>query len=181
MIDRVITITGPPGSGKSTAGRGLAERLGLEFVSAGQLFRDRAKARGLSLEEFSAAAERDESIDRALDDAMLALARPGRVLEGRITGALCHRRGVPCYYLVVTARPEVRHRRLAARDHLPLAESAAATPRREASERDRYRRYYGIDLDREAADGTVDASELSPTEVVDRLAAIVRPAGTGAR
>ena len=174
MIDRVITITGPPGSGKSTAGRGLADRLGLEFRSAGELFRARARSRGLSLAEFSRLAESDESIDRALDEEMLHWAAPGRVLEGRITGALCRRRGIPCFYLVVTARPDVRYQRLAGRDRAPLAETTSATPLREASERDRYIRYYGIDLDRESADLSVDSSELDAAAVVERLAEYVR-------
>ncbi|MCI4339793.1 MAG: AAA family ATPase [Thermoplasmata archaeon] len=174
MIDRVVTITGPPGSGKSTAGRGLAERLGLEFRSAGELFRANARDRGLSLADFSRLAEADESIDRSLDDAMLRLATPGRVLEGRITGALCRRRGIRCYYLHVTARPDVRYRRLAQRDHLDVAGATAATPLREASERDRYVRFYGIDLDREPADLSVDSSDLPAEAVIDRLAGFVR-------
>jgi cytidylate kinase len=173
VIDRVITITGPPGSGKSTAGRGVAERLDLEFRSAGELFRERANTAGITLSEFSRRAEGDETIDRALDAQMLALARPGRVLEGRVTGALCRRRGVPCYYLLVTARPEIRYRRLAARDGISLGEAASTTTAREASERDRYLRYYGIDLDRETADLTVDSSELSVDAVVERLSEFV--------
>lgn len=173
MIDRVVTITGPPGSGKSTAGRSLAQRLDLEFRSAGELFRERAQSRGLSLEAFSHLAQADESIDRALDTEMLALAGPGRLLEGRVAGALCRRRGIACHYLVVTARPEVRYARLSARDRVPYADAAATTLAREESERDRYLRYYGIDLDAERADLTVDSSELPPPEVVDRLAGFV--------
>ncbi len=173
MIDRVVTITGPPGSGKSTAGRGLADRLGLEFRSAGERSRHRARADGLSLAEFSRRAETDESIDRALDSEMLGLAAPGRLLEGRVAGALCRRRGLACHYLVVTARPEVRFARLAARDRLSYAEAASTTEAREASERDRYRRYYGIDLDAERPDLEVDSSELPAPQVVARLAEFV--------
>ena len=169
MIDRVVTITGPPGSGKSTAGRAVAGRLGLEYRSAGDLFRAEAQARGLSLDAFGRLAQSDETIDRALDARMLALAAPGRILDGRVSGALCRSRGILCHYLVVTARPEVRYARLAARDRLPLAEATRETDRREESERDRYLRYYGIDLAREVADLTVDASDLSPEAVVDRL------------
>lgn len=177
MIARVVTITGPPGSGKSTAGRGLAGRLGLDYVSAGALFRDEAKARGLDLAAFSRYAEAHPEVDRALDERMVALARPGRLLEGRLTGALCRRRGLAVVYLVVTARPEVRYRRLSERDRLPLAQARAETEAREASERARYERYYGVDLERERPDLVVDSSELSPEAVVDRLAAFVGTVG----
>jgi CMP/dCMP kinase len=170
VIDRVVTITGPPGSGKSTAGRSLADRLRLDYRSAGDLFRERARTTGLSLEAFSRLAETDESIDRALDDRMLAMAGAGRLLDGRVAGALCRRRGIPCHYLVVTARPEVRYARLASRDHVAYAEAAATTVAREESERDRYRRYYGIDLDSEPSDLTLDSSETPAPQVVDRMA-----------
>jgi CMP/dCMP kinase len=169
VIDRVVTITGPPGSGKSTAGRVVAERLGLDYRSAGELFRERARSRGLSLEAFSRLAEAEESIDRALDQEMLALAAPGRVLDGRVAGALCRRRGIICHYLVVTARPEIRYARLAARDGIAYADAAATTIAREASERDRYLRYYGIDLDEERPDLAIDSSDLPAPKVVERL------------
>lgn len=180
MIDEVVTITGPPGSGKSTAGRGVAQRLGLEYVSAGSLFREEARRRGLSLAEFSRYAEQHEEADRALDQRVVALAQPGRLLEGRVTGALLRRAGVRVVYLVVTARPEVRHERLARRDGVSLAEAIATTEAREASERSRYERYYGLDLAREPADLTVDSTDLPPEAVVDRLVSFLerrRPGG----
>ncbi|EQD35681.1 cytidylate kinase, partial [mine drainage metagenome] len=52
MIDVVVCIGGPPGSGKSTAGRKIAERLGLEYRSAGDIFRAEASQHGLDLEAF---------------------------------------------------------------------------------------------------------------------------------
>jgi cytidylate kinase len=169
LIDRVVTIGGPPGSGKSSAGRKVAERLRLQFRAAGELFRSEASARRLSLLEFSRVAETDETIDRSLDDRMLAMAEPGRLLDGRVTGALCRRRGIPCYALLVTASPEVRYHRLARRDGGTVSEAGRIAQEREASERSRYDRFYGIDLDREPSDLTVDSSALRVEEVVERL------------
>lgn len=173
MTEPIVTLTGPPGSGKSTAGRLAAERLGLTFVSAGQLFRDEAARRGLDLAAFSRYAEAHPEVDRSLDDRMLAGATPDRFLEGRITGALLRRRGVPTVYLVVTAPEEVRVARLAGRDGVPVAEARTLTRAREASEADRYRRFYGIDLAAEPADLVVDSSELAADAVAERLAAFV--------
>lgn len=170
----VVTLTGPPGSGKTTAGRLAAERLGLTFVSAGALFRREAERRGLDLPRFSRFAEQHEEVDRALDEQMLGWADPAHLLEGRITGALCRRRSIPTLYLVVTAPESVRVGRLAGRDGGALEEVRRATRQRERSEADRYRRYYGIDLTAETADLTVDSSALSAAQVADRLAAFVR-------
>jgi cytidylate kinase len=169
VIDRPVTITGPPGSGKSTAGRRVAERLGLEFRSAGELFRAEARKRGLDLGDFSRYAEAHEEVDRSLDEQMVVLAARGRLIEGRLTGALCRRRGVPCVYLHVTADAEVRYRRLAERDGIPFEAAVRATRDREASERDRYLRFYGIDLEAEVPDFSVDSTNETPETVAHRL------------
>ncbi|MCI4325132.1 MAG: AAA family ATPase [Thermoplasmata archaeon] len=177
MTDRVLTIGGPPGSGKSTAGRAVAVELGREFVSAGELFRAEARRRGVTLLELSKLAEADPSIDRTLDDEMIRRANPSRLLDGRVTGPLLRRRGIPTQYVIVTAREQVRYDRLAGRDGGVVDDVARQTAQREASEHDRYHRYYGIDLAAEHPDLLIDSSELSPGEVVRRIVAFAAPPG----
>lgn len=174
MTVAVVTLTGPPGSGKTTAGRLAADQLGLEFVSAGAFFRAEAERRGMALATFSGLAESNPEIDRALDERMVELAGPNRFLEGRITGALLRRAGIAADCLLVTAREPVRIDRIAGRDGVPRDVAAAALKERERSEADRYRRYYGLELDRVPVDLTVDASDLPPDAVADRLASFVR-------
>lgn len=169
MIDRVVALGGPPGSGKTTAARQLARELALELVSAGERFRAEATRHGLDLNSFSRFAESHPEVDRELDEGMAVLARPGRLLEGRLTGALLRRRGVPVYWLTVTARPEVRAERLAGRDRMRVEEARPRMEAREASELRRYRELYGIDLAAERADLSVDSSELTPEAVVHAL------------
>jgi cytidylate kinase len=41
----LITVSGPAGSGKSTLASGLADRLGYDHVSGGDIFRDIAAER----------------------------------------------------------------------------------------------------------------------------------------
>jgi CMP/dCMP kinase len=174
VIRSVVTIGGPPGSGKSTAGRRVAQTLGLEYRSAGELFRAEATRRGLTVEEFNQYAEAHPEVDRELDRAMQALATPGHLLDGRIQGALGRRSGVPLHYIVVTASEEERVRRLASRDRQPPAEARARLKFREESERRRYLRDYGIDLDREAADLTVDSTHRGPEEVTAAIVEHIR-------
>ena len=174
MIRTVITIGGPPGSGKSTAGRLVAERLGLEYCSAGEAFRAEGRRRGMDVEEFGQYAEEHPEVDRALDEAMQALATPGRLLEGRIQGALCRRNGVPVHYVVVTASEDERVRRVAKRDGQSLVEARTRVLRREATERDRYRRFYGIQLDREVPDLSVDSTAQPAREVAEAIVTFVR-------
>lgn len=174
MIRAVVTIGGPPGSGKSTAGRLVATRLGLEFRSAGDLFRAEALRQKMDLATFGRYASSHPEVDRELDRSMQALATPGHLLDGRVQGPLCRRAGIPVYDLVVTAREDVRVRRVANRDGLSVAEARRQVREREASERDRYRRFYGIDLERETPGLTVDSSDRTPEEVADALLAYVQ-------
>ncbi|MEE3205513.1 MAG: (d)CMP kinase, partial [Actinomycetota bacterium] len=39
MVPRVIAIDGPAGSGKSTVSRAVADRLGLEYLDTGAMYR----------------------------------------------------------------------------------------------------------------------------------------------
>ena len=59
----IIAVSGPHGSGKSTAAQRIAEQLKYKYVSAGELFRDMAREEGKNIEEFSKIAEKREEID----------------------------------------------------------------------------------------------------------------------
>jgi CMP/dCMP kinase len=177
LIDRVIALGGPPGSGKTTAAKTLVAQYGLVLVSAGERFRAEAKRHGLDLEAFSTYAEAHPEVDRSLDDALVHEARPGQLLEGRLQGSLLRQRGVPQHWLSVTARSEVRAERIARRDRLALEEATRRMHLRETSEHARYRALYGIDLDRERPDFVVDSSEMDPSAVVAALAHYLETAG----
>jgi len=174
VIAAVVTLGGPPGSGKSTAGRLVASSLGLEFRSAGELFRAEARRLGMDLESFGRYAASHPEVDRELDRGMQAFARPGFVLEGRVQGPLARRAGVPVHDVVVTAREDVRVRRVAARDGQSVEEAWAKVREREVSERERYLRFYGIDLEREPAGLVVDSSDRPVRDVADAILAFVR-------
>lgn len=168
-MDAVICVGGPPGSGKSTAGRRVAGRLALEYRSAGEVFRGEAARRGLGLEAFGIYAESHPEVDRELDRAMQSLAAPGRLLDGRIQGPLCRRHGIRAVSIVITARAEVRAARVAQRDSEPIDRALAEIAQREASEHRRYRALYGIDLDLEPADLMIDSSERAPGDIVEEI------------
>ncbi len=165
MIGRVVAIGGPPGSGKSTAGRRVAEALGLQYCSAGEVFRAEARAHGMDLEAFGHYAESHPEVDRRLDDSMQALARPGVLLDGRIQAALCRGRGRPVYSIVVTAEEGERARRVAERDGQSPEEALRRIRERADSERTRYIKVYGVDPERETPDLLVDSTHLPPASV----------------
>lgn len=174
-----ITVGGLAGTGTSTLSRLLADRLGLPYVYSGGLFREEAARRGMTLDDFSELTRRDESIDRLLDQRQLELlAVGGLVLEGRMSGWLAHRHGLSALSVWVVCDEQVRLRRITQRDGGDLEEQRARTRAREASEVDRYRRYYGADIhDLEIYDLVLDSTAATPVELVDEVVAALSSSG----
>jgi cytidylate kinase len=160
----IITISGPPGSGKSTLSRLLSVKLGMELISAGDIFRKMAQERCMSLEEFGLLAKRDERIDRKLDEKQKKLAREkdNIILEGRLSGFI-----VDANLKVWLKAPlQIRAERIAQREGKPVAKAMEETSEREDCERERYLRYYDIDIkDLSVYDLVIDSSKWSPEEI----------------
>ncbi len=177
----LLTVSGPPGSGKSTTAAGLAESLGYEHVSGGDIFRELAADRGLSLAEFNARAETDPEIDRTLDRRLAAVARDRDdvVLESRLAGWLAG--DDADLRLWLTAPLDVRAARIADREGGPVDRVREETRRRERSEAGRYDEYYGIDIDDLSIyDLALNTARWDPDAVRHLLAVAVesyRPAG----
>ena len=55
----IITVSGRPGSGKSTVAKSLAAKLNLDHVSAGDFMREMAAERNITVLELSAIAGAD--------------------------------------------------------------------------------------------------------------------------
>ncbi|WP_075935985.1 (d)CMP kinase [Halosegnis longus] len=141
-----ITVSGTPGSGVTTLCRGLADALGCGYVSGGELFREIAEERGLSLSQLTARAGESEELDRALDRRLRTIAETwgtankGFILESRLAGWLAGNRADLRIWL--DAPEEVRLERTEDRD-----EMAAEMQVREAVDAARYESYYGIDIE----------------------------------
>jgi len=141
-----ITVSGTPGSGVTTLCRGLADALGCGYVSGGELFREIAEERGLSLSQLTARAGESEELDRALDRRLRTIAETwgtankGFILESRLAGWLAGNRADLRIWL--DAPEEVRLERTEDRD-----EMAAEMQVREAVDAARYESYYDIDIE----------------------------------
>jgi cytidylate kinase len=143
----LVTVSGPPGSGTSTVAADLADALGYEHVSGGDLFRSLAAERGLTLSEFNELAEEDDTIDRELDRRLRETARERDdvVLESRLAGWMAGEHADLRLWL--DAPLDVRAERVAEREETSAEAARQATAEREESETARYQSYYGIDFD----------------------------------
>ena len=64
----IITISGMPGSGKTTVAKLLAKRLGYEHYSMGDLRGKMAMERGISIDELNKLGEKESWTDKEADD-----------------------------------------------------------------------------------------------------------------
>ena len=139
----IVTVSGEIGAGKSTVARALAGALGLRYLSAGEVFREEARRRGISLSALGALAEQDPSIDRRLDEMQVQAARGGGILvDSRLSGWLID----GDLRIWLRAPLPVRASRVAARDGTDPERAARDVQEREDCEHRRYRQTYHVDL-----------------------------------
>lgn len=86
----IITITGTPGSGKSTVGKIIAEKLGFKRYYMGQIFRDVAKEKDMTLQEFLISLENNPEAEKEIDQYQVDLGKKEDdfLIEGRVSFTL---------------------------------------------------------------------------------------------
>jgi len=139
----IVTLSGLPGSGKTSVARELVARYGFVVISAGEQFRKLAQERGMSLQEFGELAEKDASIDTAIDKRQkeLALTQEMALVEGRLAG-----RTIDADLKIwLKTSLEVRAQRISKREGIPVSQALDDTRTRETSEALRYQTFYNID------------------------------------
>lgn len=165
-MDMLLTVSGPPGSGKSTTAAALAEAFDLEHISGGDIFRKLAAERDMTAVEFNKLAEEDDQIDRDLDRRLrdIALDRDDVLLESRLAGWLAGDAADLRFWL--DAPVDVRAERIADREGKPVDVAREETTTREASEAKRYDAYYDIDItDLSIYDIALNTARWGPDEV----------------
>jgi cytidylate kinase len=161
----IITVGGSIGSGKSTLAKRLAKELGFEYHSVGEAMRSLAKEKGISLIQMSMMAEKDPSIDRELDEKQKEIAKGDCVMDSRLGAYLLD----ADFRIWLDASPKVQVERIARRDKVPIADAELLIARREASEAERFRKIYGIDVyDQSVYDLVVDTDNMSKDKVLKK-------------
>lgn len=145
-----ITLSGDLGSGKSSVGRRLAERLHLPHYSAGTLFREIGQISNLDALQTNLAAEDNIDIDVAVDNRTRELDRTldSFIIDSRMAWHFVS--GATRVYL--SASPETAAKRIASdttrssESYASLAQALASLERRRDSEIRRYKKLYSVDI-----------------------------------
>jgi len=167
----LITISGLPGSGKSTVSKVLSDRMKLNYMNAGDIFRSLAQKKGMTLEEFGIFAEQNPNVDRAIDKKIVEIAKKGNaILEGRLAGVMLERNGVKSTKVWIDAPLKVRAERVAKREGKTIEFVVGEIQERERSEWDRYFKLYNIDLnDLSFYDIIIDSAPITADDVANQV------------
>jgi CMP/dCMP kinase len=171
-----ITISGLPGTGKTTVAKLLEQHLGLRYVYSGEIFRQLALKHNMSLEEFGKYCESHRNIDEELDRYQLGILQKGDViLEGRLSGWLAYQNHIPAIKVLLEADIQIRAGRIVKREQGDIEKRKKEILRREQSEATRYKKYYSIDVsDTSIYDVIIDAGDKTPEQILEIVLHYVR-------
>ena len=174
----LITVSGLPGCGKTTAAKLLSQKLLLRYVSAGELFREMAKRKNMTLLEFGEYSKTHPEVDREIDKEQLEIAKSGNaVMDGRLSGWLAKTNNINALKVWLNASLKTRAERIAKREKTDLEFSLKDVKRREDCERERYEKLYNVNMSNPLMyNMIIDANRKTPEEVckliIDETASI---------
>jgi len=166
-----ITISGHPGSGTSTLVESICVAKEWNSLNGGEIFRQEAKNRNLSLSEFGKLCSDDLSIDRSLDDILKSKMTESdgpEVMESRLSGWWAHLLELDCVRLWLDVNESVRAERVVSREGISLEDAISNNRKRSEIDLLRYDELYGLNPeDSTPYTHVIDASGLTRAEVLD--------------
>lgn len=177
--DMIVTISGYPGSGKSTVGKLLAKKLGYRYFSIGGMRRAMARERGLTLQEFNVLGERHAFTDHQVDRWQEKLGRThdNMVVEGRTSFHFIPH-SVKIMFTVDLRqaarrifRDRAHVRRFeASHRYETIDDLVHGLRQRMASDSRRYKKYYRLNIyERRHYDLVINTTDILPQATVKRI------------
>ena len=160
----IITIGGLAGTGTTTAAQLLSEKMGIDYISAGYVFREMAREHNMSVLEFSAFAEGNDDIDKEIDkrQAELAKSADNLIVEGRLSAYFVE----ADLKLWLVTPFDVRSQRIAERESKSVDVASEEIIVREESEALRYMDIHNIDIkNMDIYDLIINTGTFDPEEV----------------
>ncbi len=170
----IITISGKPGSGKSTVGRLLAKKLGYRFFSAGDLRGRIAMERGLTIDQLNEIGKTEKWTDEECDK---LLEKMGKTENDLVFDSRLAWHFVPNsfkIFLDVDLKEAAKRIFSSIRSdearHNSVDEMLDAITKRMNSDDERYKKWYGLSyLDLTHYDLVIDTTQLTPDKTVTKI------------
>ena len=139
-------------------------------MNGGQIFRDTAASKGMSLEAFGQYCIEDESVDKELDqmltNVMLSDESP-EIIESRLAGWWAFKHDLLCPRIWVEVSEEIRAIRVVNREGGAQSTQLALIRERMQYDAARYKQLYNIDIDsKEPYTCIIEADSLNAEEVL---------------
>ena len=167
-----VTISGHPGSGTSTLVSLLCEAKGWTSLNGGELFRQEAKRRNMSLSEFGQLCKKDLEVDRQLDallkeEMKRTDSESPSVVESRLAGWWAYKLELSAPRIWLEVNDIERAKRVQAREGGDLNSIIEANDQRSKVDEQRFDELYGL-LPQQTEPYThiINATDLNPQEVL---------------
>ncbi len=165
-----VTVSGHPGSGTSTLVTNLCGKLNWSNVNGGDIFREEAARRGVTLEDFSELCLSNKEVDRELDAELkrrMLLDGGPEVVESRLAGWWAYKLELSCARVWIDVSEEERAKRVVNREGGTIDGQRSKIIQRMDADSERYSALYGINLDSlEPYDCIIEGDNLSPESVL---------------
>ena len=164
-----VTISGPPGSGTSTLVSRIASSRGWSSLNGGDVFREEARTRGLTVEQLSSDAKEDLYVDRSLDSLLqqrMSSHDSPEIIESRLSGWWAYKNSLNCLRVWGNVSEQERAKRIQKREGGDFGDCLRKSQNRQRDDMERYSILYGINLDDMSPYNlVVDADEKDEMEV----------------
>lgn len=169
----IITISGKPGSGKTTVGKLLAKKLGYQFVSMGDIRGEFAQKKGLTINELNAIGEKEDWTDKEIDKEIPVIAKKDNIVFDSYVAFHFVPDSLKIYFdvdPVEGAKRIVKDKRddekigKTPEEHVPIMQEKIQ------SDYIRYNKWYNLDIsDVSQYDLLIDTTEMSTEQVVEKI------------
>jgi len=170
----IITISGKPGAGKSTIAKELSKEFKLKHYSMGDLMREIAKRRGITLMQLNRLNLANKTIDNQLDEMQKKLGKEedNMIIDGRLSFHFIPN-SIKIFLEVSLEKAAERifnDQRDTERKYKTLNDAKIAIKKREEGDRERYLNHYNIDcFNRDNFDIIFNTTNFKLDETVKKL------------
>ena len=175
----IITISGMPGSGKTTVAKLLATKLNYKYYSIGDMRGKLAQERGMTIDELNRLGEKESWTDKEVDEYQKKLGKTedNFIVEGR-TGFHFIPNSKKMFFKVdfkVGAERIFKDQRPDEQDYESVESTLKWIKQRMESDKKRYLKWYNINCwDENNYDTIIDTTDLTPEQVVEKILEFIK-------